>query len=257
MIEAKAQPSSSSTVSPPKPHGEGLPWWVEPVLVIVVLGLIGLYILWAGVFGSTGYAYQNYLSPFYSPLILLSWWPFSPAILVMWIPLGLRLSCYYYRKEYYRAFFWDPPACAVAELKFKRHRYRGETIFPYILTNLHRYFLYGSIVVLLFLWRDTIASFIFDGRFGVGLGSLVLLASVISLTFFTVSCHSFRHAVGGCIDCFAQAAAGKARYTLWNRVSRLNERHGVWAWISLFLVTVADMYVRLVAGGIVHDLRFL
>ncbi len=257
MIEAKAQPPSAPSVSPPKPHGEGLPWWVEPALVIIVLGLIGLYILWAGVFGGTGYSYQNYLSPFYSPLILLSWWPLSPAILVMWIPLGLRLSCYYYRKEYYRAFFWDPPACAVAELKFKRHRYRGETIFPYILTNLHRYFLYGSIIVLLFLWRDTIVSFIFDGRFGIGLGSLVLLASVVALTFFTLSCHSFRHAVGGCIDCFAEAAGGKTRHSIWSRVSRLNERHGLWAWISLFLVTIADIYVRLVAGGIIHDLRFL
>jgi hypothetical protein len=99
-------------------------------------------------------------------------------------------------------------------------------------------------------------SFIFDGHFGVGLGSLFLLAGVVSLTLFTLSCHSFRHAIGGCIDCFAQAPGGKVRHDLWSRVSRFNERHGLWAWTSLFLVTAADVYVRLVAGGVVHDIRF-
>jgi hypothetical protein len=256
MIEARAPLETTPRPVTPQPHPSGIPWWVEPAVVFVVLGLIGLYILWSGVLAPSGFSYQNYLSPFYSPLIRLSWWPLSPAILVMWIPLGLRLSCYYYRKEYYRAFFWDPPACAIGELKFKKHRYHGETIFPYVLTNLHRYFLYLSIIVLLFLWRDVIVSFIFDGRFGIGLGSLILLASVVSLTIFTLSCHSFRHAVGGCLDCFAQAAGGKARHGIWSRVSRLNERHGLYTWISLFLVTAADVYVRLVAAGIVHDVRF-
>lgn len=256
MIEARAPAPTTPTVATPRTRHGRFPWWVEPAVVFVVLGAIGLYILWAGIFGGTGFSYQNYLSPFYSPLIRLSWWPLSPAILIMWIPAGLRLSCYYYRKEYYRAFFWDPPACAIGELKLKRRGYRGETAFPYVLTNLHRYFLYGSIVVLLFLWHDTIVSFIFDGRFGIGLGSLFLLAGVVSLTLFTISCHSFRHAVGGCVDCFAQAAGGKTRYSLWSRVSRFNQRHGLWAWTSLFLVTAADIYVRLVAGGIVHDIRF-
>ena len=36
-------------------------------------------------------------------------------ILVAWVPLGFRGTCYYYRKAYYRAFFWDPPACAIEE----------------------------------------------------------------------------------------------------------------------------------------------
>ncbi|HVC32340.1 MAG TPA: succinate dehydrogenase [Chloroflexota bacterium] len=256
MIEAKTQHPSPPAATAPKPHAGGLPWWVEPAVVFVVLGVIGLYVLWAGVLGGTNYSYQNYVSPFYSPLILLKFWPFSPAILVMWIPAGLRLSCYYYRKEYYRAFFWDPPACAIGELKFKKHRYQGETVFPYILTNLHRFFLYGSIVVLIFLWRDTVVGFIFDGHFGIGLGSLFLLASVVALTFFTVSCHSFRHAVGGCVDCFAQVAGGKTRHGIWSRISQFNEHHGAWAWTSLFLVSAADLYVRLVAGGVIHDLRF-
>ena len=58
------------------------------------------------------------ISPFYSPLILflppvLAW--VSPAFLILWAPAGFRVTCYYYRKAYYRAFFLDPVACAVGE----------------------------------------------------------------------------------------------------------------------------------------------
>ena len=35
----------------------------------------------------------------------------NPALLVLPFPLTFRLTCYYYRKAYYRAFFWSPPAC--------------------------------------------------------------------------------------------------------------------------------------------------
>ncbi len=35
----------------------------------------------------------------------------TAPMLVLWIPLGFRATCYYYRKAYYRAFFFDPPAC--------------------------------------------------------------------------------------------------------------------------------------------------
>ena len=57
------------------------------------------------------------LSPMYSPLLVLPWVPtwISPAMLILWMPGGFRLTCYYYRKAYYRAFFLDPPACAVGE----------------------------------------------------------------------------------------------------------------------------------------------
>ena len=30
------------------------------------------------------------------------WWPLSPALLILIFPLGFRLTCYYYRKAYYR-----------------------------------------------------------------------------------------------------------------------------------------------------------
>src|SRR5262249_26335349 len=151
------------------------------------------------VFQGVNYFAEPYLSPFYSPLIKASWWPFSPAILLMWIPLSFRLTCYYYRKAYYRAFFWDPPACAVGELRGSKAGagYTGERGFPFWLQNLHRLALYASLVVLLFLGYDTIRAFFFPNGFGVGLGSLVLLANVVLLTGYTLSCHSFRHLVGG------------------------------------------------------------
>jgi hypothetical protein len=183
------------------------------------------------------------------------WWPFSPALLILGAPLGFRVTCYYYRKAYYRAFFLDPPACAVGEPG--EHRYRGETAFPFILQNLHRYFLYLALIFLVILWYDAIRAFFFDGRFGVGVGSLVLLANIILLTFYTFSCHSLRHIVGGKVDCFSCAAFGRSRYETWRRFSFLNEHHMLFAWLSLFSVGLADLYVRFVATGALHDLRLL
>ena len=116
---------------------------------MVFIGFV-LYSTWAA-FINANYYFAPYLSPFYSPClatscgdhanwaIVGSWWPLSPAILVLVFPLGFRLTCYYYRKAYYRSFWLSPPACAVAE---PHARYTGETRFPLILQNIHRYFLY-------------------------------------------------------------------------------------------------------------------
>ena len=49
------------------------------------------------------------------------------AALTLPFLLLFRLTCYYYRKAYYRAFWLSPPACAVAEPHAK---YTGETRFP-------------------------------------------------------------------------------------------------------------------------------
>lgn len=228
-------------------------WWAEPAAVAVGLGIFGLYSTWAALQG-THYFADPYLSPFYSPLILLDWWPWSPAILILWAPLGFRATCYYYRKAYYRAYFLDPPACAVGE--FHKKKYCGETTFPFILQNLHRYFLYAATVVLAFLWLDVIHAFNFDGRFGMGLGTLVLFANSFLLTMYTLSCHSVRHFVGGKLNCFATCSGGETRHKIWSRLSTFNAHHMFWAWISLFVVGFADLYVRLVASGVITDLRF-
>jgi hypothetical protein len=225
-------------------------WWIAPLLTLIVLGGFGIYATWRA-FENNYYEVGPYLSPFYSPLILANWWPFSPAFLILWAPLGFRVTCYYYRKAYYRAFFWDPPACAVGEL---RKSYNGETRFPFFLQNLHRYFFYAATVVLAFLWYHAIKAFIFDGHFGVGVGSIVLLVNVVLLSFYSFSCHSLRHLIGGGLDEFSKCPS---RYKLWGCASTLNHNHMLWAWVSLFSVALADLYVRLVATGAINDMRLI
>jgi hypothetical protein len=45
------------------------------------------------------------------------------------------------------------------------------------------------------------------------------------------------------------------RYHLWRVANRLNERHAAIAWVSLVGVALADLYVRLLSTGVIHDLR--
>ena len=228
-------------------------WWAETVPVILLLGGFGIYATLRA-FEGHYYEWGPYLSPFYSPLIDAHhhWWPLSPALLILAGPLGFRATCYYYRKAYYRAFFLDPPACAVSE---GRSSYSGETKFPFILQNSHRYFLYVAFVFLGFLWKDAISAFFFNGKFGMGVGTLVLLVNIILLTAYTLSCHSLRHLAGGQVDCFSCAAFGRQRNKSWGFLSKLNERHMLFAWASLISVGLADFYVRLVASGAVQDVR--
>ena len=231
-------------------------WWVELVPVVLILGAFTIYATWR-TFEGAYYEWGPYLSPFYSPLIKPRWWPLSPAVLILWAPLGFRATCYYYRKAYYRSFTLHPPGCAVAE--GARGEYHGETSFPLILQNLHRYFLYIAIVFLVILWYDAALAFRFSSptgkQFGVGLGSLVLLANIILLTGYTLSCHSLRHIVGGNVDCFSCVVAGGPRHSAWSIVSFLNEHHMLFAWLSLVSVGLADLYVRLAASGTIKDLR--
>ena len=102
-----------------------------------------------------------------------SWWGLSPALLILIFPLGFRLTCYYYRKAYYRGFWASPPACAVAEPHAK---YTGETRFPLILQNIHRYFFYVAVLVAGILTYDTVLAFRdeHDAWGHMGLGTLVL-----------------------------------------------------------------------------------
>lgn len=236
-------------------------WWLESVPVWILLGGFGIYATLRA-FEGKFYWSDPYLSPFYSPLIDANhhWWAFSPALLILAFPLGFRVTCYYYRKAYYRAFFMDPPACAVGE---SLHRnYRGEAKFPFILQNIHRYFLYAAVIFLGFLWYDAVRAFLFTGmdaklHFGIGVGSLVLLVNIILLTVYLLSCHSLRHLVGGKLDCFSCTAFNRTRHGAWKKASFLNERHMLFAWISLISVGFADFYVRMVASGMIKDLRIL
>lgn len=228
-------------------------WWLQPAAQGLTLLVLGAYATWAA-FQGNHYEWGHYLSPFYSPLLKPKWWPLSPALLVLGAPLGFRGTCYYYRKAYYRAFFADPVACAVGE---PRKGYTGETKFPFVLQNIHRYLIYLAIPILFFLWWDIVNGFMFDGRFGIGVGSLVLLASNTLLTMYTFSCHSIRHLVGGRVDCFSCVVAGGPRHKIWETSSWLNSHHMGWAWWSLFAVCAADLYVRLLSLGVITDWRLL
>ena len=66
------------------------------------------------------------------------------------------MSCYYYRKAYYRSFWLSPPACGVAE---PHGKYSGENRLPLILNNVHRYFFYAAVVVALILSYDVVLAF--------------------------------------------------------------------------------------------------
>ena len=127
-------------------------WWLQSALVFVGFSAFIVYSTWAA-FQGTNYEWGPYLSPFYSPLIYgdsvhalirlegaPSWWPgalpFSAAFLILWAPIAFRFTCYYYRGAYYKAFWADPPGCAVGE---PRTGYRGERWFPLVVQNIHRY----------------------------------------------------------------------------------------------------------------------
>ena len=228
-------------------------WWVELIPVIILLGGFGLYATLRA-FEGRFYEWGPYLSPFYSPLIDPNhhWWPWSPALLILGGPLGFRATCYYYRKAYYRAFFLDPPACAVGEA---RHNYSGERKFPFILQNVHRYFFYLALVFLAFLWYDAVVAYNFDGHFGIGVGTLIMSVNIVMLTLYTFSCHSLRHLAGGKLDCFSCATFGKSRYDAWRGITFLNERHMLLAWVSLVTVGFTDFYIRMCATGAFHDVR--
>ena len=235
-------------------------WWLPPLATGLGLAVFGLYAFVVALLGDH-YRYTgggaDYLSPFYSP-DLAGWGidvPFSSAFLVIWVPLAFRATCYYYRKAYYRAYFMAPPACAVRSPR--RGRYRGEAALPLVLMNAHRYLLFLATVVLGFLWYDAVRAFFFDGSFGVGAGSLVLLANAVLLSLFTFGCNSVRHLVGGRLDCFTCSARARARHRLWRGAGVLNGRHMEWAWISLIWVALTDLYVRLAAAGVFDDPRII
>jgi hypothetical protein len=54
-----------------------------------------------------------------------------------------------------------------------------------------------------------------------------------------------------------QFSKAPGRYALWRLVTRLNERHPAFAWLSLFMVGLTDLYIRLVSMGIVRDFRLV
>lgn len=246
-------------------------WWIQPLVVFTVFTGFIIYSTWAA-FQGTFYWHENLLSPFYSPEIwgasehalmersgAPGWWPgflpYSPAFLILWAPVSFRLTCYYYRGAYYKAYWPGPPSCSVGT---PRKEYIGERKFPLIIQNLHRYALPFALLLLVFLTYDAWTALWFDDgsggkEFGMSVGTIVLTLNVIFLSGYTFGCHSLRHLVGGGIDILSRRPIRKTAYEC---VSCLNARHMAWAWTSLLWVAFSDIYVRLCAMGVWTNVRF-
>lgn len=241
-------------------------WWLPSAATAAVLGTFLLYTI-VRVFMRRWYWVNeyHYLTPLYSPCLSESCAPGSThfgiplgsfpfpiplAIMPFVVILGFRGTCYYYRKATYRSFLLSPSACAVRE---PARSYQGESAFPFIVQNSHRYFLYLASVLLLIDTYDAVLAFMPEhGGFGVGLGSLLLLLNTFGLWLYTLSCHSCRHIVGGRLNHFSRHPI---RYRLWTFVSRLNTRHPQIAWTSLIIVMIVDLYIMAVSADWIHDLR--
>ncbi|MGE3277027.1 MAG: succinate dehydrogenase [Vicinamibacterales bacterium] len=244
-------------------------WWLSPLVVFGGLSAFVAYATWAA-FQGVHYTYGPYLSPFYAPELFGDsphawfgpkpaawpvWLPFSPALLILPFPGLFRFTCYYYRGAYYRAFWADPPACAVGE---PRQSYWGEHSFPLILQNAHRFFLWVAVVFLALLAWDVWKALWFENpatgqvEFGVGVGTIVLATNVVLLGGYSWGCHVMRHVVGGRLDEMSKSPICLHAYTC---VSALNRHHMLWAWCSLISVAFADLYVRLCSMGIWTDVR--
>lgn len=243
-------------------------WWLSPLTVAVVLGVFLVYttvrIFMRGHYWVDEY---RYLTPLYSPCLSDSCVPGSSHFgtplpefpLALPLPLlifpvigGFRLTCYYYRKAGYRAFLLSPAACAVREPAGK---YTGESRFPLMLQNGHRYFFYLASLLLLVNTYDAVLAFLpSGGGFRVGIGSLLLLAMVSSLWLYSLSCHACRHIVGGRLKHFSRHPV---QYWFWTQVSTLNARHMQFAWMSLVLVMIADFYILSVSAGWIPDVAVI
>ena len=268
-------PSKVTALPVKRSFGETLrkdAWWIQPAVVFIVFSAFIVYATWAA-FQGVFYWHENLLSPLYSPEIwgasehalmerpgAPGWWPgflpYSPAFLILWAPVSFRITCYYYRGAYYKAFWADPPSCSVGE---PRNEYLGERHFPLVIQNIHRYTLPFALLLLVFLSIDAWNALWFEsgggGReFGLSLGTLVLTLNVVLLSGYTFGCHSLRHLVGGGIDVLSRRPVRQAAYRC---AGCFNRRHGLWAWMSLIWVAFADVYVRLCAMGVWTNPRFL
>ncbi|WP_447006399.1 hypothetical protein ACRAKI_07950 [Saccharothrix isguenensis] len=238
-------------------------WWLPPLTTFVGLLLISVYAAVRTFMGDHYWVDEyRYLTPMYSPCLTAECVPnaahfgrllpelpgfLTPPVIIIPFLLGFRVTCYYYRKAYYRAAWLSPPACAVAEPHAK---YTGETRFPLVAQNLHRYFFYAASILLMINIYDAAFSF----TTGIGLGNLVLLVNVGLLAAYTLSCHSCRHIAGGRLKHFSKHPV---RYWAWTQISKLNAKHMQLAWASLIFVCVTDLYVALVASGTISDLRLV
>jgi len=240
-------------------------WWFAPLITVIGLSAWIIYAT-VRVYMHKWFFVEDYhyLTPFYSPCLtdrcgeaaefgtfLPSWWIIPEAALTLPFLLLFRLTCYYYRKAYYRAFWLSPPACAVPD---GHKTYSGETRFPLIFQNAHRYAFYAAGIISVINTWDAIKAFHSPEGFGFGLGNLILIVNVVMLWAYTLSCHSCRHIACGRLKHFSRHPV---RYRFWTFVSKLNTRHMQLAWITLATLAITDFYIMAVSADWFGDVRFI
>jgi hypothetical protein len=236
-------------------------WWIEPILVFVVFSSFLGYGTWAAM-QNAHFEFGPYLSPFYSPLLFGTshhawfgprpeWIPmalFYPALMILPVPGLFRFTCYYYRGAYYKAFWQDPVSCTIGEPRGTS--YWGERWFPLVLQNVHRYFAYLALLLIVILSYDVWLATKFmntntgEMEFGIGVGTVVMLINVVLIASYTF----------GWRDEVSKAPISEACYRC---SSALNGRHMMFAWLSLFSVGLTDAYIRLCSLGVIWDFRIL
>ena len=213
-------------------------WWLQPLGTVAVLLSFIVYATWRA-FEGAHYFTEPLISPFYSPCLSttcvegasLFGQPFgkifvfglaiSPALLILIFPLGFRMTCYYYRKAYYRSFWMSPPACAVAE---PHSKYTGETRAPLILQNGHRWFFFAGLIFNTILTFDAVLAFRnAEKEWGhMSVGTVVLMLNATLLWLYSLSCHTCRHTIGGRLRNFSKHPV---RYKFWTWVSEIGRAH--------------------------------
>ena len=213
-------------------------WRLWSFLAILIFAIAALFVFPVK-------EYRGLIDPFYSPTILV-----VPVV-------GLfRLTCYAYRKDYYRNIFNHPQSCAADVRGDSTSRgYSGETTL-FAFNNLHRYLLYIGIILLPFFYYDFYVSVTYFGGFVLRFASVLILLNALLLTLWVFSCHAFRHVfAGGNVKCYDCALKPKARKGFFNFQSMLNKRHEDWAFISLVVIVLVDLYLRALAAGWPIDFR--
>ena len=229
----------------------------RPAIVGIGFTLFILYslvssLLLLPVFGFP-YEVDGYLSPFFSPLIVLPVparvvlagdpHPLDPARLpghLLLLPQGLL------------------PGVLLRSARLRGRRAQrppddsgSRRAFPFILQNLHRYFLYLAFIPLTFLWIDAVVSLRHDDQWRIGLGTFAARdqrgAAHLLLVLVPLAAPPRRRQARLLLVHRARSARG-TRCGSGSRAS--TSATTVWAWASLFSVVVADIYVRLLGLGV-------
>ncbi len=229
-------------------------WWAQPVTLVIALTLFVAYSMFRvfemGDVATIAHGAYHYQSPFVAwdltwlfPTAVTAAVPFLayPGFILLPFPAGFRFTCYYFRRAYYRSFVARPAACSTEAWKGKE--YKGETRLM-IFQNLHRYFLYATILLWVLHLIGWVKDIFYGGHVYVGIGTVLLLIDIVLLGGYVFGCHAFRHLIGGRIDCFSCTAMNQQSHGIWKGVSELNKKHAFFALASMISIVVADLSLR-------------